>query len=575
MKNSLSVRLALLLFALSVAPTWAQLPGEGHETEAIGLPNDYTKVLATSFPPGTRVEHFMVPMRDGVKLATDALIPPGAGPFPVMFSRGYYGRLNQTKGARGCKEGGLVFVTQDCRSTFDSEGQRGRPDFKNADFEMNDLQDSIEWLAKQSWSTGKIGMIGASGNGINPSVAYLIKNPHLVLTSPSISVPYPYYYWGFSNGVRKGLYSWFKNASFDTSPWPDPTIPGYDLEKWKAIMAEAAKDNPTALITSSGWYDIASEAVLDEFEKFGPTGRVFARIGPNAHAGNPLYPWPVLKNPAGMNFPPKVWDYLLGKGKIPEKSQLVYYVLGNFRDLSSPGNFQKITNVWPVPSTPTPWYFHANGGLSQEKPTEADASQAYDYDPHNPAPTFGGNYTYLAAAGPKDQRPLLDRKDLVHFTSAPLIDHLQMTGKVRATLYVSTDVPDTEFVVKFTDIHPDGYEMIVRESAVMARNAVEFGGHPAPLETGKVYRLEMDLWSTALVLAKGHKLGVIFTSSSKDAYEVHPNSFTPVTSLEGAPIAHQKVHFSAQYPSCLTLPVVPLDAEAFKPAEVPSVPAKE
>ncbi|HSI86351.1 MAG: CocE/NonD family hydrolase [Candidatus Methylacidiphilales bacterium] len=553
----------MLLSAFLILRASAQLPGEGHETESIGKPNDYTKLLAESFPPGTRVENIRVPMRDGVKLATDVFIPPGAGPFPVLFSRGYYGRLNSTKGARGTKDGGLVFVVQDCRSVFDSEGTKGRPDLKSADFEMNDCQDALQWIAKQPWCDGKIGMVGASGNGINPSVAYLVKNPNLVITSPSISTGYPYYYWGFNNGVRRGLYSWLRNTSFDTNPWPKPTLPGYDVEKWDAIVAAAAKDNSTILVTSSGWYDICSEAVLDQFQAFAATGKVFARISPNAHAGNPLYPWPSAKTPTGTLAAPKIWDFLLGKVKAPARSQLIYYVLGNFRDPSSPGNFQKITDVWPVPNTPTPWYFQANGELSLVKPTissEAEnTSMGYDYDPKNPAPSLGGNYTYLAVAGPMDQRPLLERKDLIHFVSAPLQDNVQITGKVRATLYVSTDVPDTTFIVKFTDIHPDGYEMIVREGAAMGRNAVEIKGRKS-LEKGNVYRLEMDLWSTAIVLAKGHKLGVIVTSSSKDAFEVHPNSFEPVSSYDNSPIAHQKIHFSAEHPSCITLPVVPFDS---------------
>jgi predicted acyl esterase len=565
MKSVLSFGLGLLTFTVAL-PAVAQNPGEGHETESIGKPNDYTKLLANSFPPGTTQQNVKVPMRDGVNLASDVFIPPGPGPFPVLFARGYYGRVNTSKAINGTKDGGFVFICQDARGCYDSEG-KGRTDIKSADFEMNDIQDSLEWIVKQPWCNGKIGMFGASGNGVSPSVAYLLKNPHLLMTSPSISSAYPYYYWGFNNGVRRGLYNWLKFTGLDINPFPDPTLPEYNLEKYKAIVANAAKDNPTILTTSSGWYDINSEAVLDEFEAFGPAGKVFASIGPNTHGGNPLYVWPRPGKPAGAVYPPKITDVLLGKGKIPEKSQLTYYVMGNFRDPSTPGNFEKFTDVWPVPNTLTAWYFHANGGLSTAKPdATADASQEYDFDPKNPAPSLGGNYTYLSPAGPMDERPLLSRKDVIHFVSAPLAAAVELTGKIRATLYISTDVPDTEFVVKFTDIQPDGYEMIVRESAVMGRNAEEFKGTPAPLEKDKVYKLEMDLWSTAILLAPGHKIGVIVTSSSKDAYQVHPNSFTPVMSLDAAPTAHQQIHFSAQYPSCITLPVVPTDAIAPPPA---------
>ncbi|PTY01603.1 X-Pro dipeptidyl-peptidase-like protein [Verrucomicrobia bacterium LW23] len=567
--------LASLAMAMAAAPaiSHAQLPGEGRETENVGKPNDYTKLLASSFPAGTRVENVRVKMRDGVELATDVFIPPGDGPFPVLFSRGYYGRLNATKGAQGTKEGGMIFIVQDCRAVYDSAGQRGRPDLVEPDFEMNDCRDALDWIAKQPWCNGKIGMVGASGNGINPSVAALVKHPNLVMASPSISSPYPYYYWGFSNGVRRGLYSWLGHTSYNVKGGPLPTLPKYDEAKWREILAGAAEDNPTVLTCTGGWYDIATEAVLDTFAALAAKGKVFARISPNAHAGNPAYPWPSGGRVAGAAAVPRLWDYLQGKGKIPEKSQLIYYVMGSFRDPSGPGNFFKTTDVWPVPSTPTEWYLQPGGGLAKSKPAAAaggeGTAQSYEYDPKNPAPSLGGNYTYLAVAGPADQRPLLERKDVIHFASAPLEEPLQITGKVLATLYVSADVPDTTFIVKFTDIHPDGYQMILRESAAMGRNAVELKG-AAPMEKGRVYKLEMDLWSTAIVLAKGHRLGVIITGSSKEAYQVHPNSFEPVQNLDNAPVAKHSIHFSAEHPSAITLPVVPVDA----PPENKGAPAK-
>lgn len=568
MTRSLAFRAIPLLIgviALCFSPVRAQAPKEGHETEVAGKPINYDKFLAESCAPGTKYQTLMVPMRDGVKLATDVFIPPGAGPFPVMFSRGYYGRVNSVKGGRDLKGGEFVFVAQDARGAYDSEG-KNQTEVKKPDYEMNDCDDSINWIASQPWCNGKVGMVGASGNGVSPSAAYFIKNPHLVMTAPSISSAYPYYYWGFNNGTRRGLYGWLHYTGLDVSPFPAPTIPTFDMEKWKSLEANAAKDNATILTTSSGWYDISSEAVLDEFAAFAATGKVFARIGPGTHGGNPLYNWPTSPNPPGMVYAPKLPEVLLGKAKIPEKSQLVYYVMGNFRDPSTPGNFTKITDVWPVPNTPTPWYFHSGGSLSLQKPTGADAPQAYDYNPKDPAPSLGGNYTYLQPAGPQDERPLLERKDVIHFVSEPLTDPVEITGKVHATLYISTDVPDTEFVVKFTDVQPDGYEMIVRESAILGRYAEEFHGTPAPMEKGKVYQLNLDLWSTAMVLAKGHRIGVIVTSSSKDAYQVHPNTFETAMSYDASPVAHQQVYFSQQYPSCITLPVVPFDAPSPAPA---------
>ncbi len=561
--------LSLPLIGLA-SPVLAQAAKEGHETESVGAKLDAEKFIAASCAPGTKHEFIMVPMKDGTKLATDVYVPPGDGPFPTMFFRGYYSRANSTRAFPQMKDGGFALVVQDARGVYDSEG-KGKTNPQAFDYEVGDCDDALNWIAAQKWSNSRIGMTGASGNGVGPCAAYLTRNPHLIMTSPSISSPSPIYYWAFMNGTRRGLYSWMRYTGLDTNPFPSPTIPTFDMEKWNALV-EKAKGNPTVLTNSTGWYDIASEAALDQFEQFGPTGKVFVRIGPGTHGGNLLFTWPKSKDPAGLRRAPSITDLLLDKAKVPEKSQLVYFVMGNFRDPTTPGNFQKTTDVWPVPNTPTAWYLHAGGKLSTDKPTEKDgkdSSQAYDYDPKNPAPSYGGNYTYISGvaadkktptgAGPQDQRPLLDRKDVLHFTSDELAEPIEITGKVRATLYVSTDVPDTEFVVKFTDVQPDGYEMILRESAVLGRYAEEFKGKPAAMEKGKIYELNLDLWSTAILLAKGHKLGVIITSSSKDAFQVHPNSFTPVKSIDGAPTAHQQVHFSADHPSHITLPVVPVD----------------
>lgn len=130
---------------------------------------------------------------------------------------------------------------------------------------------------------------------------------------------------------------------------------------------------------------------------------------------------------------------------------------------------------------------------------------------------------------------------------------------MKAELHFSTDVPDTMFVVKLVDIYPDGYEALVRESAGLARYhaGLEKG---APVEQGKTYALTLDLWSTALVFNTGHRIAVYVTSSSKEAYEVHPNTFAPVASSDAAQVAQQQIRLSAGRASKVILPVVPRDS---------------
>ncbi len=551
--NALLLISGILLFSCAVAdPAFAQTK-EGSEMEDIGKVKKTDSILSEHFPPGSRHEAAMVPMRDGVKLATDVFIPPGTGPWPVILGRGYYGRFNSALNTKNAKNGDVVYVCQDARATYDSEG-KATIKINTPDSEINDCSDTLYWIAAQPWCNGKIGMTGASGNGLGPFAAFLSKNPHLVVSQGTISAPWHYYYWGFHNGVRRALYGWLSKTGFANPEWPKPTIPTYDLGRWNEILAGAAKDNPVTLVVTGGWYDISPEAVLDVFAACSPTTRIFATITPNGHGGYCPFTWPQKPNSPRVAAP-DVYSVLTGKTTIPEKSQLAYFVMGNFRDPQSPGNFYKVTETWPVPNTPVPYYFHADGSLSTVKPEEKDATLAYAYDPKDPAPTVG--IKAMLDSGPHDQRPLKDRKDVLRFVSAPLDAPLEITGKIMADLFVATDVKDTAFVVKLIDIHPDGYEMMIRESAIHARSAEEFQGRPAPLEAAKVYRLKMDLRSTAIILDKGHRLAVFVTSSSKPEYEVHPNTFETVMNDNASPVAHQTLHLSSMHPSSITLPVIP------------------
>ena len=551
----------LLIAATLALVSFSQLSAqtkEGNEMAVIGKGTKADSILKEKFPAGSRHEFVMVPMRDGTKLATDVFIPPGNGPWSVVFGRGYYGRLNSAapKEAQG---GEFVYICQDARGAYDSEG-KGAVKPTSPDSEINDTADALKWITTQKWCNGKIGMIGASGNGVGPMAGFLAKDPHLIVSCGTISSPWPYYYWGFHNGVRRMLYGWLSHAGLAVQDWPKPTVPSYDLTHWKEVLSTGAKDNSTVLVISGGWYDISPEAVLDTFAAGASTSKIFASIAPGGHGGHCPVTWPQKKSATqGIVYVPSVTDILLGKGKIPEKSQLTYYVMGNFRDPSSPGNCYKVTSTWPVPNTPTSFYFHADGSLSTTKPSEASASKGYDYNPKDPAPSL--EIDEMLKSGPFDQRPLKDRKDVLHFTSAPLNAPLAFTGKVFGDLYVSTDVPDTEFVVKLIDIQPDGYEMMIRESAILGRYAEEFQDKPAPLEKGKVYHLKIDLRSTAIILDKGHRLGVLVTSSTKPEYEVHPNSFEPVMNFDNSPVAHQTIHLSSKYPSSVIVPVVPADKE--------------
>lgn len=527
--------------------------GAAH-AQAQKKPSELEKCLE-KLPAGTRHEFVMMPLRDGVRLATDVFLPPGGkGPWPVMLLRTPYSRFDprpvQEMGGESC-----VLVCQNQRGRYGSEGTPPRDTFAN---EVDDSYDAIEWCAKQTWCNGKVAMWGPSGHGVSPSNAVWSKAPHLVAVSVNITGDDAYLHWCFSNGARRAMYSWMNQRNQKIGDWPRPTTIPYDLRAREKFLAERGANNKVYFLARAGWYDLFSEAALDSFAALAASGRAFVAMHPGGHGaigGDLKYPgrnWP-----KGVQFP-TVKQLMTGQEPRDAKSTLVYFLMGDTRDPAAPGNVWQATHVWPVPHTPTDFYLVQDGTLSTARPTAQEAALTFVYDPRAPAPSLGGNYGLGAKSGPLDQRPLKERKDVLRFVTEPLTTPLGITGKVRAQLHFTSDVRDTMFVVKLVDIYPDGYEALLRESAGLARYHQGLD-KPAPLEKGKVYALDLDLWSTALVFNKGHRIGVYVTSSSQEAYEVHPNTYDPVKSSDEAVVARNTLLLSGAHPSKIILPVIPQD----------------
>ncbi|MBI5724930.1 MAG: CocE/NonD family hydrolase [Planctomycetes bacterium] len=547
---------AVLVLALPELPAGPQALGQtpGREDKEADKEKTYGPILK-ELQDGATYKHEMMPMRDGVKLATAIYLPPGKGPWPTVLVRTPYGRFGLAGYAKQLKKGNYAFVTQDPRGDGDSEG-KGTFDPKDNVNEINDGYDCIEWIAAQPWSNGRVGMFGGSGHGMCAHMAFLSKAPHLTIVAPGNSAGNTYLYWGFQNGVRKGLYNWLLHRGLAPEEWPKPTPFKYDFEKWDKIVKDAAKDNKTIYICDDGYFNIFGDCALDMFEYLGPTCRIFSTFTAKAHGklDGLAFPWGKYAGSAPQPVPTFL-EILDGKDA-PEKGRLEYFVMGDVRDQSAPGSCRKVTNVWPPPHTPTSFYFYKDGKLDKAPPTDKEATVTYKYDPKDPAPTIGGGYnTEPKGNGALDQRELKDRKDMLLFATAELTEPIEIAGRVSVELYFSTDVPDTLFIAKLLDIYPDGYQAIMREGPAMARYRDDFK-KPSALEKGKPYDMLIPVGGAAVAFNKGHKIGLIITSSSKPAFEVHPNSFEPVRSYDASPVANQIIYMTPGRPSCLILPIV-------------------
>jgi len=504
------------------------------------------------------VHEEMVTMRDGVHLATSIYLPPGEGPWPVVLTRTPYGK-DAMYGPQAHKEylaHGYVRVAQDVRGKFKSEG-------KYAAFvdDIKDGYDTIEWIAKQPWSNGKVGMVGPSAMGITQNLAAIAAPPHLVTAFVQVAPSSTFRYSNYPGGLfLKNLNEeWLKAQGVPTGDIARPVIRDYDEEeRLHDLRAQVAHVN-IPMYNVGGWYDIFEQGTLDSFTVLqtdgGPKARgnqklMMGAFGHGALKGDLKYPADAGNLNDGDTL--RWFDYWL-KGidnGIMKEPAVRYYVMGDTFDKSAPGNTWRTTDSWPPPSTPTSYYLTESHSLSTAKPATT-GKLSYVSDPKNPVPAIGGN-NLMMDRGPMDQRIVSNRADVLKFASEPLKEAVEVIGSITAELAVSTDAEDTDFIVKLVDVYPSGYEALVMDQGSKLRYQIQKGGQARP-EKNKIYPIKVDLWSTALVFNAGHKIEVLVQSTNSPRFDVHSNTWEPVKSYDQAVKATNTVALDGR--SKIVLPV--------------------
>ena len=247
------------------------------------------------------------------------------------------------------------------------------------------------------------------------------------------------------------------------------------------------------------------------------------------------------------------------------------YVMGDNED-GAAGNYW--TSVPEVPAaTPTP-LFLASGGALLPAAEAAAGEKTFTYDPRDPVKTIGGD-NLLIPCGPLDQRPneALGRQDLLLFTSAPLAAPLALAGEVRAHIFFSTNVVDTDIVVKLIDVYPanssnpkeQGESLLVLDGIARARwRGFPDTDEPQPLsgDAADVYEVDLTLWRTAYVFGAGHQVRLHVTSSNFNRFFPNPNTGVWMNETQGTTnvTATTSIRFGAGQASAVTLPVVDLAA---------------
>jgi putative CocE/NonD family hydrolase len=312
-----------------------------------------------------------------------------------------------------------------------------------------------------------------------------------------------------------------------------------------------------------GWYDIFGKGsvsnymYLQEQGKRGAKGNQKLLMGPFGHGslnGDLDYSDPGLMQ--RLNDGIRWFDYWL-KGEdngIMDEPAVTYYMMASARKgaLSEKNGYRQ-SESWPPTAKTTRYYLQSDLGLSTTAPATDNQPHAYQFDPKNPVPTFGGS-NLIGDKGPMDQRAVGERQDYLRFQTPLLDTDVAIAGPVTMELYAATDSPDTDFMVKLVDVYPDGYEAVILDNPIRARFRYGRNAEDEQLMSpGVPAKFEIDLWHTAQTFEKGHRIAVHVTSSNFPRFDVNPN--TGVPSMEPR-VATNSIYHDSQRPSAIVLPIV-------------------
>jgi hypothetical protein len=550
------------------------------------------------------------PMRDGALLRADIYLPEGDGPFPTILERTPYNKEDSSEvkvdAPAYFASRGYAVVIQDVRGRFKSDGDF-RP-FHDDGWGLNrDGYDTVAWIAAQPWCDDNIGAFGGSYSGATQYRLAPTRPPHLKAmyvreSSADYGAEWVYRGGAFELGfmlswalgvTNNNLAHLATGADFDRQrgvlekalaeieSWqrhlplnPTPLFEG--LSDWYNEFLAHPDDGPywwqwniahqhdqidVPIYHLGGWFDIFLNGTIENFTGIkakarSPEARPAQRliIGPWIHG-----PWQIDQAVQGeVDFGPDAvrnfnelrlpwFDFWL-KGidnGVMNEPPVKLFVMGE--------NRWRTAADYPLPNTRyTNWFLHEDGNLDLSPPTTAESPDNYLYDPDDPVPTRGGN-TLGIPGGAWDQRPVEGR--CLTYTSQPLAEDLTIIGPVRCILHAMSSAPDTDWVVRLTDVSPDGFSRLLCDGILRARYR-RSRTHPTLLTPDQVYEFEVDLWATANTFRAGHRLRVAVTSSNFPRFDRNLNTGGPANLEARGEAALNTIFHDLLRPSHIILPVL-------------------
>lgn len=508
----------------------------------------------------------MVPMPDGVRLATTLVLPDGAGPFPTLLMRTPYGR---TADMDDLTASGIAVASQDVRGRYDAEGE-----FTTFRDDRADGQAMLDWITAQPWSNGVIMTFGGSAIGITQYMLAAGATEALKCQWVEVATP-DIYSMIYENGV-------YREALIDG--WLGSLNEREDLVQIRQHPTRSAfwdssnitndfADVGAVAFHVGGFYDIFAKGTIDAFLGYNTQSRAAGRqhliMGPWTHAvndsavGDYEIPAAVLETYESIMFAfldACLLDGTAGLGTMADIDAMppvMYFTIGAHGEPDAPGNEWRTAETWPpAGATDTRLYLQADGTLSYDVPTADAGGTTYQYDPTNTVPTICGANLSLPA-GACDQSPIESRDDVILFDLPVLAEPLEVTGDVYAEIWIETDVVDTDIAVRVTDVYPNGDSMLVMDSIMRARYHNDPTATNATLLTpGEPVLLRFEIGPTSYIFNEGHQIRISVSSSNAPRFAPNPN--TGADFLEpgqSGVVATTTILHNAAQPSAIVVPV--------------------
>ena len=569
--------------------------------------------LAQTAPDITIERSVPLKTRDGVTLHADIYHPAGDGKFPTLLQRTPYDKNNGAEFGRRAAARGYLVVIQDVRGRYTSEGE-WYP-FKH---ETEDGYDTIEWAAALPNSNGKVGTWGGSYVGATQMLAAIGHPPHLAGICPVVTASNYHENWTYQGGAFEQWFneSWGSGLAQDTlnrairrdtnalvgskvlplTQYPifnisapaDGTALTHSLAPyfidwathteydsyWKQWSIEENFQNiQVPALTVAAWYDIFQGGSLRNFMGLkAHAGSDTARTGQHllvtigGHAGGGSHIGTVEFGPAAAEYDENSitldwYDYLF-QGKqndFATNKPVKIFVMGE--------NKWRYEDTWPLERAKSTSYFLHSAGKANTATGDGALSASsvrtaqpdtFTYDPANPVPTVGGPLCcdpQHLPAGPRDQKEVEARPDVLVYSTPPLDSDVEVTGPVALDLFAASSAVDTDFTAKLVDVWPNGYAQNLTEGILRARYR-ESTSASKLIEPDKIYEYKIDLWSTSNVFLKGHVIRLEVSSSNFPRFDRNLNTGKPAATDSAFIKATNTIYHDPKHPSALILPIV-------------------